>query len=109
MYYFFNFFVLLYAILVINFFLPFKNRFNLILYSIFKIEYSDLISFGTMTLTIISIMFLTLAFWKFVKSFIKCKIPETDKTLLDLNLIDKNDLYNLINSNLVELEKNPIK
>ena len=41
--------------------------------------------------------------------FIKCKVPETDKTLFDLNLIDKNDLYNLINSNLVELEKNPIK
>ena len=54
-------------------------------------------------------MFLALAFWKFVKSFIKCKVPETDKTLFDLNLIDKNDLYNLINSNLVELEKNPIK
>ena len=79
------------------------------LYLIFKIEYSDLMSFGTMTLMIISIMFLTLAFWKFVKLFIKCKVPETDKTLLDLNLIDKNDLYNLINSNLVELEKNPIK
>ena len=54
-------------------------------------------------------MFLVLAFWKFGKSFIKCKVPETDKTLFDLNLIDKNDLYNVINSNLVELEKNPIK
>ena len=50
-----------------------------------------------------------LAFWKFVKSFIKCKVHETDKTLFDLNLIDKNDLYDVINSNLVELEKNPIK
>ena len=109
MYYVFNFFVLLYAVLVINFFLPFKNRFNLMLYLIFKIEYSDLVSFGNMTLMIISIMFLVLAFWKFVKSFIKCKVPETDKTLFDLNLIDKNDLYDVINSNLVELEKNPIK
>ena len=62
-----------------------------------------------MTLAIISIIFLVLAFWKFVKSCIKCKVPDTDKTLFDLNLIDKNDLYNLINSNLVELEKNPIK
>ena len=54
-------------------------------------------------------MFLVLAFQKFVKSFIKCKVPEIDKTLFDLNLIDKNDLYNVISSNLVELEKNPIK